>query len=324
MGATRPGPVPALIVTFDTNLYRKLSSERFTALAAAERRLSIRPLASYYVATEFLAHLADRQDPSFGPSLGGLTRLWEHTHTYDGAAYVTHVLEPAERQVAYVLFPEFRKHLPPSESLGGFIGRVVHTAPADLPGAFHQDLVGFRDFVREKEESFVASLFDRIVRILVPDATSWHDVTSNTTLRTGLLKAIREGKGRRHGAEGFVRRVVETFDYQCSEETIVERVAAMQEIFPVPLHVVDRLVVSIIERGLDMTRKSRANSLWDIHISFSIGTRATFDTAPLWLITDDAAILDAAKGAGSQSVKSLNEYSRILESDWHSFRSLVG
>ena len=38
--------MPALIVTFDTNLYRRLSPDDFAALAASERRLSIRPLAS--------------------------------------------------------------------------------------------------------------------------------------------------------------------------------------------------------------------------------------------------------------------------------------
>jgi hypothetical protein len=315
--------MPALVVTFDTNLYRKLNPGDFTALAAAERRLSIRPLASYYVATEFLAHLADRGDPSFGPSLGGLRRLWEHTRTYNGSAHVMNLLKTAEQQVAYVLFPEFREHIPATESIGSFIGHVVHTPGADLPGSFHQDLTAFRDFVRDKEQSFVDSLFERIVHTLVPEAHSWQDVTTQTPLREALLKAIGEGKGRRQGAEGFVRRIVETFDLPCSEELIAERTQAMQDVFPLPLYVVDGLVTSIIERGLDMAIKNRANSLWDIHISFSIGTGAVFDGAPLWLVTDDGAILDGAAAAGTDTVKHLEEYSRILKADWCTFRGLV-
>lgn len=316
--------MPALIVTFDTNLYRKLNSEDFATLAASERRLSIRPLASYYVATEFLAHLADREDPSFAFSLGGLRRLWEHTHTYDGSAYVTNLLKTAEHQVAYVLFPEFRRQIPNSESIGGFVGRVVHTAPAALPGSHQQELTGFRDFVQEKERGFVASLFDTVVRTLAPSAQSWHDVTAQTSLRDQVLKAIAQGHGRRHSAEGFVRRLVELFNLQCTEELIAERIEATQHVFPLPLYVVDGLVKSIIERGLDMTKKDRANSLWDIHISFSIGTDATFDGAPLWLVTDDRAILDAAKASATPTVKDLDEYRKILKMDWCAFRSLVG
>jgi hypothetical protein len=72
-----------------------------------------------------------------------------------------------------------------------------------------------------------------------------------------------------------------------------------------------------------MTIKNRANSLWDIHISFSIGTSARFDGAPLWLVTEDGAILDAAAAAGTDTVKHLEEYSRIVKSDWRTFRCLV-
>jgi len=202
------------------------------------------------------------------------------------------LLEPAGHQVAYVLFPEFRGQIPHSESLGGFIGRVVHTAPGGLSRFFQDELTAFRDFVRKTEQSFV-------------------------------LKAIASRQDRLQSAEGFVRRIVEDFKFQCSEERIAERIDAMQRIFPLPLYVVDGLVTSIIERGLDMTKKDRANSLWDIHIAFSIGTDASFEGAPLWLVTDDGAIVNAPKAAATLGVKHLDEYCAILKSGWCGFRSLI-
>ena len=316
--------MPALTVVFDTNLYRKLGFEAFKELAAAERELSIRARGSYYVATEFLAHLADYSDPDFGPSLNGLSRLWDHTRTYDGSIYTTNMLSTAEEQVAHVLFPEFCHQIPTRESLGGLVGRVVHAGAGVLPGPFADALAGFRAFVQAGEDSFVDSLLTRVVKTLVPDAQEWYDVTAPTALREQLLHAIGEGKGLHQAAEGFVRRVVETFDFQCSEEMVAERTEAMKKVFPLPLHVVDDLVTSIVTRGLDMTKQKRANSLWDIHIAFSIGTGAIVDGTPLWLITDDEAILSAASAAATtETVKHLDEYREVLESDWCSFRGIV-
>lgn len=316
--------MPALTVVFDTNIYRKLGFEAFEELTAAEKQLSIRARGSYYVATEFLAHLADHSDPSFGQSLNGLSRFWDHTRTYDGSVYTTNMLSTAEEQVAHVLFPEFSDQLPTSESLGGFIGRVVHAGGRVLPGPFADKLARFRTFVQDAEDSFVDSLFTRVVKTLVPEAQEWHDVTAPTPLREKLLHAIDQGQGLDQAAEGFVRRVAETFDFHCSEEMFAERTEAMKKVFPLPLHVVDGLVTSIVTRGLDMTKQQRANSLWDIHIAYSIGSGARIDGTPLWLITDDDAILDAANAAATtETVKRLDEYREVLQLDWCSFCRIV-
>ena len=97
---------------------------------------------------EFLAHLADDQDPGFAKSHSSLRRLWLHTKTYDGSQYVTHVMWPAEGQVSHSLF-----HASPnvggnvSASLGAVVGQIANTERADLPGLFQETLCECRDRV---------------------------------------------------------------------------------------------------------------------------------------------------------------------------------
>lgn len=317
--------MPTLIVVFDTNLYRKLGADAFDELRDRERNLSIQAVANYYVAMEFLAHLADDQDPGFAKSHSSLRRLWLHTKTYDGSQYVTHVMGPAEGQVSHSLF-----HASPnvggdaSASLGAVVGQIANTERADLPGLFQETLCECRDRVLFLEERFIQSLFDGVVRTLVPEATDWPSVTQDSSIRSGLLESIAAGDGLGQIAEGTVTRMADDLGIELSEEELAEKVKVVKEAFPVPLHLFNTLVRNIVENGLDMTKKKRANYLWDFHIAFSTGTGANIDGVPIWLVTDDGDILNAAATAGAtQNVKSFDEYTLVLDLKWDSFREFL-
>ena len=317
--------MPTLIVVFDTNLYRKLGADAFDELRDRERNLSIQAVGSYYVAMEFLAHLADDQDPAFAISHSSLRRLWQHTKTYDGSRYVTHVMRPAEGQVSQSLFHASPSHLrDASASLGGFVGQIANTDRADLPGRFNELLCECRDLVLSKEERFIQSLFDGVVRTLVPEATDWFSVTQDSAIRSTLLESIDAGDGLSQIAEGTVTRMADDLGIELSEEELAEKVEVVKEAFPVPLHLFNTLIRNIVENGLDMTKKKRANSLWDFHIAFSTGTGANIDGVPIWLVTDDGEILNAAATAGAtQNVKSFDEYTHVLDLKWDLFREFL-
>lgn len=314
-----------LLVVFDTNLYRKLGADVFDELRDRERNLSIQAAGSYYVAMELLAHLADDQDPQFAISHNSLRRLWQHTKTYDGSRYVTNLMEPAESQVSHVLFRAGPKDpRDDSASLGGFVGQIANTERADLPGRFEEPLCECRDLVQSREEQFTQSLFDRVVRTLVPEATDWFSVTQDSPIRSTLLESISAGDGLSRIAEGTVRRIADDLGIELSQEELAEKVAVVKQAFPVPIHLFNGLVRNIVENGLDMTKQKRANSLWDFHIAFSTGTGANLDGMPIWLVTNDGEILKAAATAGAtQNVKPFDEYTRILDLKWESFRELL-
>ncbi len=317
--------MPTLHVVFDTNLYRKLGADAFDELRDRERNLSIQAVVNYYVAMEFLAHLADDQDPGFNKSHSSLQRLWLHTKTYDGSRYVTHVVGPAEGQVSHSLF-----HTSPNDgrdasaNLGAFVGQIANTERTDLPGRFQETLCECRDRVLSLEERFIQSLFDSVVRTLVPEATDWTSVTQDSLNRSALLESIAAGDGLNQIAEGTVTRMADNLGIKLSKEELADQVKVVKEAFPVPLHLFNTLVRNIVENGLDMTKKKRANYLWDFHIAFSTGTGANVDGVPIWLVTDDGDILKAAATAGAtQNVKSFDEYTFALDLEWDPFREFL-
>ena len=119
-------------------------------------------------------------------------------------------------------------------------------------------------------------------------------------------------------------RMADDLGIELSEEELAEKVKVVKEAFPVPLHLFNTLVRNIVENGLDMTKKKRANYLWDFHIAFSTGTGANIDGVPIWLVTDDREILNAAATAGAtQNVKSFDEYTHVLDLKWDSFREFL-
>jgi hypothetical protein len=317
--------MPALTVILDTNLYRSLSDPAFDELTQRERALSVRAVGNYYVATEFLSHLADRCDPVFTIAFRSLQRLWRHTKTYNGAQYVTNLGEPLDRQVAYLILGWTPDNAARSgHDMGSLIGELVNADPGCLPGSFSPLLQGFNGLVRDTEAAFADGLFSTVVKTLVPAATTWFDVTNDSEIRSQLLTAMEAGRGLDYVAETFVRRVAAEHGIRVSDTDMPAKVKLLRSIFPFPVHLYDRLIRRIVENGLDMTKKKRANSIWDLHIAFATGKGAELDGSPVWLVTDDGDMLEAAAAAGARTVvKSLNEYKGYLQEDWCSFRELV-
>lgn len=314
--------MPTLAVVFDTNIYRGMSLEGFDDLREQELARKVRPIASYYVVVELLAHLADPDDPSYGAAFYSLGRLWERSKIYDGSHEGINRLQPMDDQLAMSLFGR------PIATLdtGGFwslAGSIVNDDISNLPSRYGDQLTKIADFVASAEADFIDSLWDAL-RVFAPQATSWQDLAQNTELRTEFLLKTEAGEGLIHIAEAFVLRTASQLDVELSPDELSEKRDMILEGFPLPIHLYDRIIRKVVETGQDMSKRKRANSLWDLQICFSTGRDATLAGAPLWLVTNDKPVIEAAKVAGTRAnVKSLSEYSDILRLKWSDYRKAI-
>jgi len=305
--------LPRLGVVYDSNLYRTLPLSRFEALRDREANWSIQAYASYYVAWELLAHLADPKDPSFDYALGALKRLWAHCKTYDGSREGLGFLADAEAQVPYLLFKERPRRLDQERNLHAqTIGEVTHQPVASWSERLRASIHAIAGHVQEVEDQFVANMWS-IVVTLNPAAKQWSDVKSSAALRTALLASIDRGESLTRSAEAIAQRAADEIGRSITITELRESTEKVQRHLPLPVHLYSRLVRRLVEGGPDMTKTRNVNSIWDFHICFSVGLGASLRGAGLWLITADSEVLQAAEAASATwCVRHPDQYEALL------------
>ena len=304
--------MPRLGVVFDTNSYRSLGRERLQSLQGRESSHGIIAYASYFVMMELLAHVADDDQKAQNIARASLKRLWTHCKQFTGVDSLR-LLGDSEAQVPVTLFGK----APPGrarfyDQIGSYVGRLCAAGVDGIPDGRRIAEAIQRD-VSNAEARFAQDLFRAVVQTVNPGATSWFDARTSTPLRDEILAKARSGEGHRLIASAIVLKAAREVEMTLSDDQFASAVALVQRLFPVPIHLYDTLVLDVIERGLDASRPSVANSLWDYQICFSTGTGARIGGAPIWLISSDNRVLDAALRAGAAgTVKSLTEYERLL------------
>jgi len=82
---------------------------------------------------------------------------------------------------------------------------------------------------------------------------------------------------------------------------LIEKAKAIQDVFPVPFHLMSALLQKFPTpepMNLSSRKKNRGNFLCDTAICFSIGGFHQVGSAPMFLVTADKAIKEAATTAG--------------------------
>jgi hypothetical protein len=78
-----------------------------------------------------------------------------------------------------------------------------------------------------------------------------------------------------------------------------------------------RLLVAVLRRlvcdGIRLDVQKHRNTLWDTHLACCATSFSRIDRTPVWLVTNDRPILNAAEESGSRDViMSLREYEEAL------------
>jgi hypothetical protein len=301
-------------VVFDTNAYRALSDSALIETRALEARHGIQPYASFWVAIELLAHIASPSDPKFGPARSSLKRLWNHCSRQDGDLETLLFLADSENQLCKAIFgtpiPGREKEAP---IYGQLVGAVVHgQSPTDW-AEYQPALDYLRGHVADIEKQFVEDMWQCVVLGIDPAAGSWRPLDGDPELRKRLAAAVKSELGMKLCASMVLLKAALELGLQLDTAELDEKIAFVMEVFATPLALYNEIVRRIIIDGCDLQTKNRANWIWDMQMAFQTSPAASLGDSPVWLITDDAAIIEAATEAGADSVvKSLADYRAFL------------
>jgi len=283
-----------------------------------ELKSGINAYASYLVIIELLAHIASTSDPAHRRSLAALKRLWRHCSKPVDGRETLMFLADSQNQICKALFDmriPWRETEPPAYA--AIVGTIAHSdSPADW-SRYQPQLDYLKDHVAKIEDRFVQDVWQHVVLGVDPNAGSWRPLDNDPILRKRLADAVKSPLGSRLSAVMIVLNAAAELKLQLDQATLEEKVDFVMAVFATPLALYNEITRRIIMDGCDLRKESRGNWIWDTQIAFQTSPLAVLGQSPIWLVTDDGAILDAARDAGAEGVvKSLTDYRAFLSSTY--------
>jgi hypothetical protein len=180
-----------------------------------------------------------------------------------------------------------------------------------------------RAFLANAEARFADLAWRNVVLSLVPDADAWSAVRRDPQRADALAAGVLSDEGLRLSARLHVEEIADTVGLVLDEESL--RIAAdrLAETFPLPMRVFNAFLYRVISRGLDASAPEVANSIWDLQLSMSVPASSRVSQTPVWLVTTDTLIHDAAEAAGAgHLVHDLAAYKQ-LQADGDALRTAL-
>jgi hypothetical protein len=304
-----------LCVVFDTNAYQGIGSVAFAEMRNLEKANSIVGLASYWTCIELISKTAMGSGDRYSQGSASLKRLWEHCKIYEPGHEYIRILGDSEAQVPLTLFglrPQGREQY--YGYVGSWIGRFTAAGFTGWSEGQAIAQAAQRDLDAEQIR-FADALFSAVVRTVNPNAVSWGDAIKDTAIRNAVLAEAKSAKSYGTIAGIIVEKAAAEVKVTLTPQLMAEKTAQVVEVFHTPLRIYNQVVIDMLQRGLDMSKPKRSNTIWDYQISFSVGSCANFEGVPAWLITSDNAILKAAALVPSiPNILSMSGYLELLRS----------
>jgi hypothetical protein len=308
------------IVIFDTNAYRKLtrglSIEAARTKAAYLRRIEDQSgsfaLAHPIVIWELLTHLATPLDTHYDNCLCALVVLGQHTASREAPGRPC-LIADAESTVCQALF----QHAPTGykeglENLGSLVNHIVKYAPDLSDPVARQNIDKLTRGMAEREQEWLngmESILDRF-------SPGMARVVFGEGADSEVLKKARHYFSSNEFFDAWSCYMVASHAVKVGitnlrPEEIQTLAEDVRRLFPVPFHLMSALLQKLATSSppdLANQRHKRWNFIWDSMISFAIGP-GTIDESPVFMVTADGEIIDAAKTAGvHDNILSLAEY----------------
>lgn len=307
----------SLRVVFDTNAYRTLvhgllvreAQDAIVQLRGREEQAGIQAVTTPYVMLELLAHLADPQDPAYADCMSAVCALQRHCEV-DPATGQLAILGDAESHLARGLYGVTpTNHQQTTQILAWTCLSVQRNPTEEHLDHVRSYLVGIRDWMQQAERDFVNDMRSFVVQGFDPAAQNWTPLQHDADLRRRVLEHLGSQDALRELAQILVlKAMLQTHGGIRPDPDFDRKVDFVVEKFSAPLRLYREITKRIVMSGCDLSKKNRANWLWDIQIAFGVGAAGhTVDGQPLQLITDDKDIVDAAREANAgDAVLSLN------------------
>ena len=186
------------------------------------------------------------------------------------------------------------------------------SCPADIAD-LHPSFVEIAELVAATERQFVADMWD-IVKGLDPAAKSWKAWDCDPIQRKALLARIDSTDALHQAARMLVIKAANEISLPLDRRLCEEKTAFVVRVFETPLRLYSIILKRIISERCDVSKPGRPNWIWDIQVSLSTSPVGRLQGLPIWLITDDRAILQASREGGTRHlIHRPNEYFALLE-----------
>jgi hypothetical protein len=248
-----------------------------------------------------------------------------HCSTPGGERPQFNLLADSEDHLCHTLFG---RTIPNREEQSKICTSLVHRVATSVSPADLDDLrpvfVELAEKHAETERQFVTDMWNHVVKGLDPEAKSWRAWDDDPDRRKQLLARVNSTDGLRQAAGMLVIKAANEVGIILDQRLYAEKVALLLRAFEPPLRLFNSILKRIILDGCDLSKPGRSNWIWDIQMAFSTSPLARLEGVPVWLITDDKAILEAAKEGGARHlVHRMSEYLTLLEGDDDEFAKVA-
>lgn len=270
--------------------------------------------AQLFVACELLSHLADPGDPALDDCGRGILGLWNHC-LQDGNEMIRFIPDP-ELQFAKEFYGETDEQYEYLYNNVMYLCKEVNASNLrDDLNDIRPDLGQIEKAVERSEKAFVDDVLKQVVQHTDPRGDDWRMFEKDKAARNEILTFLDNDESDiAIGVSNAIRfqRAAGVSDE--SVEDILAKGRYLADNYQVPIKLYKEILKRIVQTGCDLTKKNRANRLWDMQISFYLGPNNRVQGEQIVLVTDDGDIVKAAEEAGaSRFVMSLSSYCGLLD-----------
>ncbi len=314
------------VFIFDTNAYRVMTfglgleevRTKTRLLCHTEDKIGCCALAHPIVVWELFAHLVDVADPAYKHCLNALVALGVHTASRDQPSGGICLIGDAHSTVCQQLFgispPGYLQGL---QNLGSHVSHIVNHAPDISDPKVQDNIQNLARGMAAKEKEWLKGMEDVLDRFSPGIAKKVFGGSNDSE----ALKRVRTHFASSAFFDAWANYIVisnaaEVGITNLTIEQVKAKVDLVRKLFPVPF----RLMCAMLEKlatprpaNLANPKHKRWNFVWDSMISFSIGN-GTIEGVPVYMVTDDGEIVEAAKAAGfDDQVLSLDSYLKQVD-----------
>ena len=310
-----------MIVTFDTNGYRKLVEGRnaqgvrdlMAVIRKAEARQSVTAMMCSITASELLSHLLDDEHSrDYQSCRKAVIAMYAHC----GDCSVTNHLPSPQVQIAKEYFDVVNeKAIETQKSIGYLAFEFWKEPQKSTVEKYHDSFLSVKKHIAGSEHTLIEEIL-RLCRSIDPAYTDWNLFKDNPKSRKAYLDYVRSMRFRKETALAMLCAVHMQIADKCdpshfSPDRIQDKVSAFIKSYESALNIRQFFFEQILNPGFDLTTNSRANFLWDEQILYFVGH--TLNSEKILLVTDDKKMLNAAAQSGlSDSVSTPTAYLRSI------------
>lgn len=260
-------------------------------------------MASFWVAQELLAHIADQRDPDFKYAHAAIKKLVLHCTQYDGRRSLVRFIGDGFGTISRELFD---RPVPgdngSAEDYGTLLGVVASARTPEDWKPYQAALDEIKTTVGEQKRDFVRAMWGALIHPHLPDATSWDAISRNKELSGHARLYFDSVEAHRVPAIALVDDTARRCGITLSAEERDGAIDLALSLFPTPVQLTYMIARKVALEGWNLSRRQNANSITDVRLCYSTSCNGAIGGVPIWLLSDDQLLLGAARASNSERV----------------------